>query len=165
MRPDRDRWAMEMAVLTATRTTCLRRGVGAVLLNGRGHVLSTGYNGVASGQKHCNEVTGTSTVYHNLSMRMIKHDKHRHECLGAHAPSGTNLDGCQAIHAEQNALLQCRDVYDIDTCFVTASPCMTCTKLLLNTSCKRVVFLEEYPHNEAKQLWESSGRIWEKIVF
>jgi deoxycytidylate deaminase len=60
MRPDRDSWAMALAVVTAERATCLRRKVGAVLLNERGHVLSTGYNGVAAGQNHCNELTGSA---------------------------------------------------------------------------------------------------------
>lgn len=86
-------------------------------------------------------------------------------CEGAHARSGTNLDGCEAVHAEQNALLQCRDVYSIDVAYVTASPCMTCTKLLLNTSCREIIFLEEYPHSAAKELWESSGRAWSKLNF
>lgn len=151
MRPSRDQWAMSMASLTAKRATCLRRQVGAVLLNERGHVLATGYNGVAAGLPHCNE----HDPYHETG--------HPHACSGAHSPSGTNLDGCQAIHAEQNALLQCRDVYSIHTCYVTASPCVTCTKLLLNTSCQRIVFLEEYPHSEARKLWEAAGRQWEQL--
>lgn len=144
---------MALAVVTAQRATCLRRSVGCVLLNERGHVIATGYNGVAAGQPHCN-----------------KHDMFAPEgmpfaCPGAHLPSGTGLDGCHAVHAEQNALLQCRDVYSIQTAYVTASPCMTCTKLLLNTSCKQIIFIDEYPHAEAKQLWESSGREWSKLDF
>ena len=67
----------------------------------------------------------------------------------------------EAIHAEQNALLQCRDVYLIDTCFVTCSPCMTCTKLLLNTGCRKICFSEVYTGSvEAEKLWLSSGRTW-----
>ena len=161
MRPDRDTWAMAMAVVTAQRRTCLRRAVGCVLLNARGHVLSTGYNGVAAGQPHCNEQVATLVPVGKYLLATTT----PHACSGAHAPSGTNLDGCQAIHAEQNALLQCRDVYAIDTAYVTASPCMTCVKLLLNTSCKRIVYLEEYPHNQAGDLWKSSGRVWEKLEF
>lgn len=75
-----------------------------------------------------------------------------------------NLDGCQAIHAEQNALLQCRDVYAIHTAYVTASPCMTCVKLLLNTSCERIVYVEEYPHSAARDLWTGAGRSWEQLL-
>ncbi len=154
MRPSRDEWAMRLALLTAQRTTCCRRAVGCVLLNARGHVLATGYNGVAAGLPHCNEVD-------DLGFGPIIHP---HACSGANAPSGTNLDGCQAIHAEQNAMLQCKDVYSIHTCYVTASPCMTCVKLLLNTSCERIVYVEEYPHSAAKDLWTGAGRVWEQLL-
>lgn len=157
---------MSLAVLTAQRATCLRRKVGCVLLNHRGHVLSTGYNGVASGQPHCSdtEVSWTADTTEWLTKpRQIRVVSHPHACPGAHAASGTNLDGCEAIHAEQNALLQCRDIYMIDTAYVTASPCMTCTKLLLNTGCQRIVYLEEYPHPAAKNLWIASGKHWEKL--
>jgi dCMP deaminase len=139
VRPSKDQWAMDLALVTAKRATCLRRQVGCVLLNARGHVLATGYNGVAAGQPHCSE---------------------GHPCAGAQALSGQGLDACQAIHAEQNAMLQCRDVYSIHTAYVTASPCITCCKLLLNTTCTRIVFLEPYPHPEARVLWESAGREW-----
>ena len=138
MRPDLDTYFMSMAVLVASRATCPRRKVGSVLINTRGHVLATGYNGVAAGQTHCIDKP----------------------CPGANLPSGQGLDKCQALHGEQNALLQCRDVYQIDTAYVTASPCITCTKLFLNTSCRRIVFLEEYPHSDAKDLWVASGRDW-----
>ena len=154
MRPSRDEWALKLALLTAQRTTCCRRAVGCVLLNARGHVLATGYNGVAAGLPHCNHVDAT---YH-LS------GGHPHACAGWNAPSGMNLDGCQAIHAEQNAMLQCKDVYSIHTCYVTASPCMTCIKLLLNTSCERIVFVEEYPHSAARELWTGAGRAWEQLL-
>jgi|SRR5665647_6862 len=157
MRLSRDQWAMQLALLTAQRSTCMRRSVGAVLLDVRGHVLATGYNGVAAGQPHCNEpdVDGFGPVIYPVVYPFA--------CPGATSPSGTNLDGCYAVHAEQNALLQCHDVYQIDTCYVTTSPCITCTKLLLNTACRRIVFLNEYPHADSQFLWESSGRIWQKI--
>lgn len=172
MRPSRDQWAMEMAKLTAKRSTCFRRQVGCVLLNARGHVLATGYNGVAAGLPHCNEVTGEvanpALDRGDGTYRVAEHWERPtiqvfgHACSGSSSPSGTNLDACQAIHAEQNAMLQCRDVYAIHTAFVTASPCMTCVKLLLNTSCERVVYLEEYPHSAAKDLWLGAGRAWDK---
>ena len=139
-RMTKDEWAMQLAILTSKRATCQRRSVGAVFLNQKGHVMATGYNGNASGLPHCLDAP----------------------CSAANAPSGTNLDGCNAIHAEQNALLQCNDVWSIDTAYVTASPCLTCTKLLLNTSCKRIIFLEEYPHG-SEALWLSAGRIWQKF--
>ncbi len=158
-RPTREQWAMGLAQLTALRATCCRRKVGAVLLNERGHVLATGYNGVAAGQPHCNDTLKLSS--HTPGAASII--TWPHACSGASAPSGQSLDACQAIHAEQNAMLQCRDVYAIHTAYVTASPCITCCKLLLNTSCQRIVFLEEYPHTSAKELWLSAGRVWDKL--
>jgi dCMP deaminase len=150
-RPTRDQWAMNIAKITATRTSCCRRAVGCVLTNSRGHLLSTGYNGVAAGMPHCNEVVVNSTGGETTPWA----------CPGAHSPSGTNLDGCHALHAEQNALLQCRDVYQIETAYVTTAPCMTCTKLLLNTSCKEIMYVDDYPQAaESKKLWESASRVW-----
>lgn len=131
MRPDKDTYFLRMAKLVATRTTCCRRAVGCVLVDRKGHVLATGYNGVAAGQAHCLDVP----------------------CSAATAPSGTNLDGCEAIHAEQNALLQCKDVHAIHTVYCTTEPCITCAKLLANTSAERVVFLEWYHGTQAKDLW------------
>ena len=150
----RHQWAMELAKVTAGRSTCFRRNVGAVLLNSRGHVLSTGYNGVAAGLPHCNQGSLQNGVV-----------VWPHKCPSAEAPSGTSLDGCHAIHAEQNALLQCRDVYAIDTLYSTAAPCITCTKLMMNTSCRLIVYLDDYPHSQAaKELWLASpDREWVHI--
>ena len=136
-RMNRDEYFSELALLVARRATCARRSVGCVFISARGHILSTGYNGVPRGHTHCIDV----------------------RCPGAALPSGTGLDICEAIHAEQNALLQCKDVEAIDTAYVTLLPCMTCMKLLLNTGCKRIVYAAEYPHQEAKQLWIKNGRI------
>lgn len=167
-RLSRDAWAIEMARLVARRSTCLRRAVGCVLLSARGHVLATGYNGVAAGLPHCNEKKTVGLDYqpsiHDpevlIPSKLGAH--YPHACPGAQSPSGTNLDGCQAIHAEQNALLQCRDPYVIDTCYCTTLPCMTCIKLLMNTSCRRLVFVDLYPHNGVIPLWEKTGRGWEQ---
>ena len=153
-RPTRDEWGLRLAEVTASRATCLRRSVGCILVDKRGHILATGYNGVAAGQAHCNEITMPRTV------TSFTTGYYKNACPGAYSLSGTNLDGCQAIHAEQNALLQCRDVWEIETCYTTASPCITCVKLLLNTSCQRIVFREAYPHSDAQVLWENAGRVW-----
>lgn len=167
MRPTREKWAMNLVAATAKRATCIRRQVGCVLLNKRGFVLATGYNGVASGMPHCNEVKHEYVVDGVLYSTTVPYHREikvfPHACTGALSPSGTNLDGCEAIHAEQNALLQCSDVHDIHECFVSCSPCITCTKLLLNTSCQNIFFLEEYPSQLGKELWERSGRRWIKF--
>ena len=133
MRPSKDNYFLEMAKLVATRSTCARRSVGCVLVNGLGHVVATGYNGRPRGFRHCSEGW---------------------PCAGADLPSGTGLDACEAIHAEANALLQCGDVNQVVACYVTCSPCINCVKLLLNTSCRRIIFAERYAHDEtAQELW------------
>lgn len=131
-RPSSDEYFLAMAALVSLRATCRRRRVGCVLVDRHKHVLATGYNGVARGVTHCID----------------------RACAGANLPSGKGLDLCEAIHAEQNALLQCRDAKEIDTAYITASPCITCVKLFMNTGCNRIVFLEEYPHAAARNLWK-----------
>jgi dCMP deaminase len=76
-------------------------------------------------------------------------------CHGVGMKSGTGLDVCQAIHAEQNALMQCRDIMQIDVVVVTTSPCMHCMKMLMNTSAHIIVYEEAYDY-EALQLWRES---------
>lgn len=134
---------LEIARAIAKRSTCARRAVGAVLVDQHNRVLSIGHNGPAKGMPHCTD----------------------QPCEGAKYPSGTGLDLCQAIHAEQNALLFCPDIMKIDKCFVTVSPCIHCVKMLMNTSCKTIIFEEAYAHNkQAQQLWEQDpSRKWCQI--
>lgn len=131
-RPTFGEWAMELAKVVSTRATCARRSVGCVLVDRRGHVLATGYNGPPRGAVHCTSVP----------------------CAGARMPSGDGLATCEAVHAEQNALLQCRDVEEILACYSTTEPCAHCTKLLLNTSCESVAYIEEYPAGSGRDHWE-----------
>ena len=148
MRLDRDEWALRLAEVTALRGTCLRRQVGCVLLDFDGKVLATGYNGVASGMEHCNE-----SVVRVPGLRRELLADTPFACHGARLPTGTGLDLCEAVHAEQNALLQCANVRDIHACYTTVSPCIHCAKLLMNTGCRHIVFREEYAHPSAKELW------------
>ena len=136
-----DFYFLRMALLVSERGTCVRRKVGCILVNKKNHVLATGYNGNPSGFSHCLD----------------------NPCKGANSKSGKDLDKCEAIHAEQNALLQCKDVYDIHTVYCTVSPCIHCIKLLLNTSTKKIVFGEKYIHKGAEKLWLLGGRDWSYI--
>ena len=157
MRITRDQWAIRLALVTAQRSTCLRRAVGCILLDKHGYVLSTGYNGVAAGLPHCSE-----KEIHERDDELEADVCFPFACMGAFSSSGTDLDRCEAIHAEQNALLQCRDPHLVETCYTTTSPCVTCVKLLMNTSCRRIVFVDEYPQLAAKALWLKAGRLWEQ---
>jgi dCMP deaminase len=142
-RPTKDEYFIVMAMHAASRASCARRRVGCVLVNKLDHVLSTGMNGPDRGAINCTSVP----------------------CAGADSPSGTNLSACEAIHAEVNALLQCSDVQQIRTAYVTTSPCIECTKALLNTSCERIVYLTKYSdgHDSAIEKWRARGRIIQPI--
>ncbi len=114
---------MGMALLLAGRSTCIRRAVGCVAVDMNHHVIGSGYNGPPRGSIHCIQ----------------------HPCATSDK-SGMGLDTCRAIHAEQNALLQCPDVMAIRTIYTTAKPCVHCIKLIQNTGCREVIYLEDYPH-------------------
>ena len=154
MRPSTDDYFMEMAGLVAGRSTCVRRSVGCVLVDRRNHVLATGYNGVPSGAPHCNDLRSMSPGPLEPSVLEFPH-----ACAGARAKSGHSLDSCMSIHAEQNAILQCRDAHAIKTAYVTAFPCPTCAKLLLNTSCEMIVFENDYGDNAGYEMWVAAGRV------
>jgi dCMP deaminase len=114
---ERDHYFLDMLKLVSTRTTCPRRRVGAIIVDQQGHILATGYNGVPSGFPHC-----TVTA----------------------CPGVTDLEQCEAIHAEQNALLQCHRLDLAHTIYISCAPCFTCAKLIANTHIARVVCAEAY---------------------
>jgi len=113
-----DEYFMGIAKQVATRATCDRKFVGAVLVRDR-FLLATGYNGSLQGAAHCSEVGH------------LMEDGH---CV-------------RTIHAEANALVQAaRNGVRIEgaTIYVTASPCFNCFKLLANAGVKRIVYGEFY---------------------
>lgn len=138
-RPTNDEYYIEMVRIVATRGTCIRRKVGCILVDERYRILASGFNGVPPGHTHCIDIP----------------------CGGEGHVSGSGLENCRAIHAEANALIHCKSIDEIYTAYVTVSPCVHCVKLLLMTPCQRIVFIEEYPHNKAKQWWLEAGREWE----
>ena len=120
-RPAVPEWGLRIAEVVATRSTCLRRAVGCVILDRRGNILATGHNGVPSGSAHCNELVKESIHGPEYEKTWGKdkwmqqdcigfRDTFPHACPGASFPSGEGLDSCDAIHAEINAGLQCHAV-------------------------------------------------------
>ena len=135
MRLSKDRYFMKIAELVAQRSTCPRRDVGCVIVDNNSYIKATGYNGVPRGYTHCNE-----------------------ENCGA-----DNIDQCLAIHAEQNALLQCENINSVAEIYTTTSPCLTCAKMIANTSVKRVIYKEQYKCTKGLDLLRSLGVICETI--
>ena len=134
-----DAYFLEIAGLVASRSTCLRRRVGAILVKDN-HIVSTGYNGAPRGLEHC------------LDRGCIR--------MQNQIPSGERHEFCRGIHAEQNALIQAA-VHGISiaesTLYCTNFPCSLCSKLLINARVKRIVYIEGYPDELARELLEESG--------
>ncbi|MFW5782329.1 MAG: deoxycytidylate deaminase [Candidatus Muiribacteriaceae bacterium] len=139
MRPDWIKYFMEITNLVATRSTCLRRSVGAVIVRDN-RILTTGYNGVPRKLPHCDEV---GCLRERLSI-----------------PSGERQELCRGIHAEQNAIIQAAVngiVIEGGILFCTHQPCITCTKMIINSGIKRVYIANPYPDKLGEEMLKEAG--------
>jgi dCMP deaminase len=133
-RPSWDEYFMRIAELAATRSTCLRRQVGAVIVKDK-KILATGYNGAPSGLKHC------------LDIGCLR------EKMGI--PSGERHELCRATHAEQNAIVQAATFgvsIQNGSMYSTAHPCILCTKLIINAGIKKIVIKDSYPDPMSREM-------------
>ncbi len=113
-----DQYFMDIARQVASRATCDRKHVGALLVRDK-TILSTGYNGSIRGLPHCDEAG---------------HMMENGHCVAT-------------VHAEANAIIQAAKngvAIDRATIYTTASPCWPCFKLIANAGCERIVFGEFY---------------------
>ena len=113
-----DHYFMKIAEDVATRSTCDRKYVGAVVVRDK-MILSTGYNGSIKGLPHCDEVG---------------HEMENGHCV-------------RTVHAEANAIVQAArtgGTIDGADIYVTASPCYYCFKLIANSGIKRIFYGELY---------------------
>ncbi|MFC1703288.1 cytidine/deoxycytidylate deaminase family protein [Candidatus Omnitrophota bacterium] len=138
-RPSWDEYFIDVANIVASRSTCLRRKVGAVVVKDK-RILATGYNGVPSGIKHC------------LSRGCLR-EKMR-------IPSGERHELCRGLHAEQNAILQAV-IHHIDiqgsSIYITNQPCIICSKMLINAQIKEIVIASSYPDALAREMLKEAG--------
>ncbi len=117
-RPPLDEYFGKLAIEVASRSTCDRKHVGAVIVRDK-NILSTGYNGSMRGLKHCSEI-------------------------GCLIDNGHCI---RTIHAEANAIIQAaKHGVSIDNAsiYVTASPCFHCFKLIANSGINKIFYLEFY---------------------
>jgi len=113
-----DDYFMAIAKEVATRATCDRKHVGAVIVRDK-MILATGYNGSLRGLPHCDEEGHLMEEGH---------------CV-------------RTVHAEANAIVQAaRNGMRLESAdiYVTASPCFGCFKLVANSGIRRIVFGEFY---------------------
>ena len=138
-RPDWNSYFMEIATLVSRRSTCLRRQVGAVIVKEK-NILSSGYNGAPSGITHC-ETTGCLRKKMNV-------------------PSGERHELCRGLHAEQNAIIQAAyhgaTIKD-STLYCTNLPCSICTKMIINSGTKKIIYKDGYLDLLASEMMEESG--------
>ncbi|HCX73526.1 MAG TPA: cytidine deaminase [Candidatus Cloacimonas sp.] len=139
MRPTWHQYFMEMAFLAATRSTCLRRKVGAIIVQNN-QVLATGYNGAPKRVRHCKD-TGC------LRSKLQVASGERHEL-------------CRGVHAEQNAIIQAAingtSIKNADL-YCTNQPCVICSKMLINAEINNIYIAEAYPDKLAEQMLAEAG--------
>ena len=125
-RPSIDEYFLKIASVVAERSTCRRHNIGAVAVRDR-HILATGYNGAPAGLKDC------------LELGCLRDE------LGI--ASGTQTEICRAIHAEQNVIVQAA-LHGVSlegaTIYCTHSPCILCSKMLVNSKISRFVTFGRY---------------------
>lgn len=127
---------MKIAEQVASRSTCQRKHVGAVIVRDK-TILSTGYNGSLRGAPHCTDV-------------------------GCDLENGHCV---RTVHAEANAVAQAAKngvAIDNSEIYVTASPCLTCFKLLANSGVKTIYYKEFYGDERITQ-YAKQGKI--KLVY
>jgi dCMP deaminase len=147
-RPSWDDYFMQITHLVASRATCLRRKVGAILVRDK-RILSTGYNGPPAGVPHCDELGGCLRDKFNV-------------------PSGERHELSRAVHAEQNAIIQAA-VHGFSikgaTLYATNQPCSLCTKMLVNAGIREFVISDGYPDELAVEIMKQAGVVVRRVPF
>ena len=138
-RPSWDEYFMGIAELSAQRSTCLRRQVGAVIVQDK-HMVASGYNGAPRGLPHCAELG----------------------CLREElcVPSGERHELCRALHAEQNAIIQAATSgmsIEGATIYITHQPCYICAKMIINAGIRKIMVKEGYPDEMAVKILDEAG--------
>ncbi len=138
-RPSWDEYFMMLAKLAASRSTCLSRPTGAVVVKDK-QVVTTGYNGSLPGQSHCMD----EGICFRRSLKW---------------PEAMKYDMCRSAHAEANAVsLAAKKGVSLEgaTIYCTLEPCITCSKLIVMSGIARVVYEHPYdsPIPERDQYWK-----------
>ena len=130
---------MSIAELVSQRATCIRRQVGAVLVRDK-RIITTGYNGVPTGIRHCLDI-GCLRETQNI-------------------PSGERHELCRGLHAEQNAIIQAA-VYGVSlegaSLYCTNQPCVICSKMLINVRVEKIIYRSGYADELAIDMLSEAG--------
>jgi dCMP deaminase len=122
VRPTWDDVYMQVADIVASRATCVRRKVGAVLVK-ENHMVGSGYNGAVVGAAHCDSA-GCTREQNNI-------------------PSGERYEECSSVHGEANAIIQAaihRTGIKGATLYINYPPCFMCARMIVNAGIVKVVY-------------------------
>jgi len=158
-RPDFDNYFMKMAEVAATRATCDRKHVGAVIVV-KGCLVSTGYNGAPRKLPHCDSQGHELVEF--MSQEIVEDKEDGTKGAG---PVVAQKSCIRTIHAEMNAIAQAAKngvAIDGGTLYTTASACYDCAKVIVNAGILRVVAKEKYQSRYGKSgnvdaLFEAAG--------
>jgi len=138
-RPSWDTYFLDITMLVAKRSTCLRRAVGAIIVKDK-RILSTGYNGAPSGISHCFEV---GCLREQLKIE-----------------SGQRHELCRGIHAEQNAIIQAAyhgvSVKEASL-YCTNLPCSICAKMIINAGIRKIYYRAGYADSMSRDMLREAG--------
>jgi dCMP deaminase len=134
MRPDWDNYFIEIAKVVSSRSTCLRRKYGAVIVKDN-VIISTGYNGAPRGMDNC------------IDLQKCKREE-------LNVPPGERYELCEAVHAEQNAIIngspeRMKDAaiyisgFEENKSFANGEPCKLCSRMIRNAQIHKVVYLKK----------------------
>ena len=138
-RPDWQTYFMNIAQLVASRSTCIRRQVGAIIVK-ENRILSTGYNGTPTGIRHC------------LDRGCLRDE--------LKIPSGQRHELCRGLHAEQNAIIQAAYhgvSIESGEIYCTNQPCIICAKMIINAGLKKIIIGNSYPDELAAEMLDEAG--------
>ncbi len=129
-RPSWDDYFLKLAIVVSKRSNCIRRQVGAVMVQGK-HIIATGYSGTPTGITNCSD--GGCKRCLSRAKNTLKENERK--------------DLCICLHAEENAILQSAyhgATTKGATLYSITAPCLQCTKSLINAGIGRVVFAKTY---------------------
>ena len=141
-RPDWDLYFMKIAKVVGSRSNCKTRQLGAIVVRDK-LILSTGYNGTPRNLQNCNE---------GGCPRCNDTENYK---------TGTQLDKCFCVHAEENSIIQAAyhgaSVRDA-TIYTFFTPCIFCTKTIINAGIKHVIANERYSaDDDSRELLKKAG--------
>ncbi len=138
-RPSWEEYFMDITHMVKSRSTCLRRHIGAVIVKDK-NILTTGYNGAPSNTRHCLDI---GCLREKLNI-----------------PSGERHELCRALHAEQNAIIQAAkhgiNIEGADL-YCTHLPCLICSKMIINAGIRKIYYEGDYPDPLSREMLEEAG--------